>query len=74
MYIEEQDEVPWETLNVCVAAITYGGRVTDIWDKRTISSILARYFQPDLLNADFLFSDDGIYRVPPEGDIYVSDD
>ena len=43
MYIEEQAEVPWETLNVQVSDIIYGGRVTDIWDKRSISSLLRRY-------------------------------
>ena len=34
LYIEDQEEVPWETLNVQVSEITYGGRVTDSWDKR----------------------------------------
>ena len=44
MYIEEQATVPWQTLNVSVSDITYGGRVTDIWDKRSIASILRKYF------------------------------
>ena len=34
LYIDEQDEVPWETLNVQGSEIIYGGRVTDLWDKR----------------------------------------
>ena len=72
MYVEEQDEVPWETLNVQVADITYGGRVTDIWDKRSISSILRKYLVPDILCDSFKFSDDGAYYAPPPSDIYVS--
>jgi dynein heavy chain len=36
LYIEDQEEVPWETLNFQVSEITYGGRVTDSWDKRSI--------------------------------------
>lgn len=72
MYVEEQVEVPWETLNVSVAFITYGGRVTDMWDKRTISSILRRYFDPNLLQDEFRFSNDGHYYAPTIGPLDVS--
>jgi dynein heavy chain len=69
MYVEEQQVIPWETLNVSVADITYGGRVTDTWDKRAISSILRKYFSPPLLTNDYRFSSDGLYYAPPESDI-----
>jgi dynein heavy chain len=72
MYVEEQANVPWETLNVSVADITYGGRVTDIWDKRAISSILRKYFDPRLLEDGYYFTNDGIYYAPPISDIHVS--
>lgn len=55
MYVEEQDEVPWDTLNVIVADVTYGGRVTDVWDKRTIASIMRLYFDPGLLDDSYRF-------------------
>ena len=69
MYIEENDTIPWETLNVIVSDITYGGRVTDIWDKRAISSMLRKYFQPSVLDDDYRFSPDGVFFAPPEGDV-----
>ena len=72
MYVEEQVEVPWETLNVSVASITYGGRVTDMWDKRTISSILRRYFDPQLLSDDYRFTNDGNYYAPSIGSVEVT--
>ena len=72
MYIEESSSIPWETLNVSVADITYGGRVTDIWDKRAISSILRKYFQVALLQDDYRFSADGLYYAPPNSDVMVS--
>ena len=72
MYVEEQFLVPWETLNVSVSDITYGGRVTDSWDKRAISSILRKYFTPGLLDEGFHFTDDGRYYAPPIGDLNVS--
>ena len=69
MYVEEQVQVPWETLNVSISDITYGGRVTDVWDKRTISTLLLKYFTPTLLNDSFSFTSDGVYRAPPITDI-----
>lgn len=55
MYVEEQVHVPWDTLNVIVADVTYGGRVTDVWDKRTIASIMRHYFDPELLDDSYRF-------------------
>ena len=71
MYVEEQHHVPWETLNVCVSDITYGGRVTDTWDKRSISSILRKYFAPALLDDANAFTEDCKYYAPPESDIHA---
>jgi len=70
MYIEEQVDIPWETLNVSVADITYGGRVTDIWDKRAISSVLRKYFNMQLMSEEYKFTDDGVYCAPVESDIF----
>ena len=53
--------------------ITFGGRVTDSWDKRTISSLLRKYFVPELLSDSYTFSDDGVYYAPEVGDIEVLD-
>jgi dynein heavy chain len=69
MYVEEQTLVPWETLNVSVSDITYGGRVTDVWDKRSISSILRKYFDPQLLDQGYTFTENGLYYAPPVGSI-----
>lgn len=71
LYVEDQAEVPWETLNVQVSEITYGGRVTDTWDKRTISAILKKFFDSNLLDDSYTFTDDGVYYAPPPSDITV---
>ena len=54
-----------------VADITYGGRVTDTWDKRAISSILRKYFDPQLMEDDFMFTDQSKYYAPQPGSIEV---
>lgn len=71
MYVEEQATIPWETLNVSVSDITYGGRVTDRLDKRAISSILRKYFNPKLMEDKYKFASNDIYYAPPESDITV---
>ena len=69
MYLEDQPGVPYETLNAVVGDITYGGRATDAWDKRTNLSILRKYFTEEVMDDGYKFSKSGIYRAPPEGDL-----
>lgn len=66
-YLEEQPVVPYETLNVMIGAITFGGRVTDKQDKRANITILSRYIVPSIMEDDYKLSDSGIYFAPPEG-------
>jgi len=65
MYLEEQNEVPFETLNVVVSEINYGGRVTDDKDERLIRALLRNYFRPQIFEETFKFDPSGIY-YPPE--------
>jgi dynein heavy chain len=75
MYAEDRGGVPWETLNVVVADIIYGGRVTDVWDKRTISSLLRKLFTPALLGDGFSLSDgEDAYRMPTDIDLQTQID
>ncbi|OQS02753.1 dynein heavy chain, partial [Thraustotheca clavata] len=67
LYLEEQDEVPFVTLNVMVADITYGGRITDRWDKRTNSSIMRKLFHEKLLDDDYKFASSNTYYAPATG-------
>jgi len=70
MYLEEQPMVPYETLNSVVGDITYGGRATDAWDKRTNLSVLRRYFTPEALDDSYQYvAGSDVYRAPAEGDL-----
>lgn len=69
MYLEEQPKVPFETLNAVVGDITYGGRATDAWDKRTNLCVLLKYFCPEVLDDGYRFSESGKYFAPPEGEL-----
>jgi len=53
----------------------YGGRVTDDWDRRTLLTILTKFYCPQVVNTDkYDFDESGVYYTPPEGDVSCSDD
>jgi len=67
MFLEEQENIPWDALCYVCGHINYGGRVTDDWDRRCLMSILHKYFTPSILNKAYKFSPAGIYFSPEEG-------
>ncbi len=73
MFIEEQEHIPWDALRYVCGKINFGGRVTDEWDQRCLSTILNAYMDPALLTEDFKLSTSGLFYAPPEGplDSYV---
>merc|ERR1719506_1513065 len=69
LYLISQDEVPWTTLQYLIAAVNYGGRVTDDKDVRLISAVLKGYFNPKMFNKDFRFAKLPDYKIPEEGSL-----
>eukprot|EP00947_MAST-08B_sp_MAST-8B-sp1_P005754 g5754.t1 len=63
-YLVEQEDTPWQTLNVMVGEISYGGRITEVMDKRTNRHILSKYFTEEILDDAYRFSDGGAYYAP----------
>ena len=53
MFINEQPDIPYRALNYVVADVNYGGRVTDAKDKILISSMLSKYFTPEIQNDNY---------------------
>uniref|UniRef100_A0A2H1VTU9 SFRICE_006427 n=1 Tax=Spodoptera frugiperda TaxID=7108 RepID=A0A2H1VTU9_SPOFR len=44
--------------------ITYGGRVTDMWDQRCLTTILKIFFSPQTLEDGYVYSESGRYYCP----------
>ncbi|ESO83512.1 hypothetical protein LOTGIDRAFT_133247 [Lottia gigantea] len=60
MLLEEQSEIPWAALMYLTGEVTYGGRVTDDWDRRCLLSLLSKFYTPDVLKSDHCYSVDQV--------------
>ncbi|KAM6256563.1 LOW QUALITY PROTEIN: dynein axonemal heavy chain 1 [Porphyrio hochstetteri] len=62
MFLCEHAQVPYKVLKYTAGEINYGGRVTDDWDRRCVTSILEDFYRPEVLSPEFAYSESGIYR------------
>ncbi|KAI9363382.1 dynein heavy chain and region D6 of dynein motor-domain-containing protein [Zopfochytrium polystomum] len=68
--LQESKQVPWDALLYLTGDIVFGGRVTDDWDRRTLKSILAKFYTSSILDDAYRFSPSGIYFAP--GDLELT--
>lgn len=69
LFLDEQEEIPWDALLYVTGHINYGGRVTDDNDRRCLLATLQKYYVSDALEDGYLYSDSGIYYCPTFGNI-----
>ncbi|XP_030590036.1 dynein heavy chain 12, axonemal [Archocentrus centrarchus] len=49
LFVNEYDEVPLEAITYLTGECNYGGRVTDDWDRRLLMTILADFYNKDVI-------------------------
>jgi len=69
LFLDSQDEVPWDALIFVTGHINYGGRVTDDNDRICLIRSLMKYCSPDALRDGYKFSGSGLYYAPSDGNI-----
>jgi len=71
IFLDEQDDIPWDALVFVTGHINYGGRVTDDNDRRCLLTTLLKYYCIENLEDGYTYSDSGIYYAPSSGNIDV---
>ncbi|XP_075914114.1 dynein axonemal heavy chain 2-like [Petromyzon marinus] len=68
LYLDECEEVPWDALRYLVASISYGGHVTDDWDRRLLTAYIGGLFCEQAVSAPYYrLSSLESYYVPRDG-------
>ncbi|KAG7196964.1 hypothetical protein KM043_000229 [Ampulex compressa] len=63
VFLDEYADVQFEALKYLTGECNYGGRVTDEWDRRTLTTILARFYTENVLAED-------VYHFDHESKLY----
>lgn len=61
MFLDEYADVQFEALRYLTGECNYGGRVTDDWDRRTLTTILRKFYCEEVLDTDK-------FKLDPDGD------
>jgi len=62
LLLEDYDSIPFKVIRVLITDINYGGRVTDDWDRRYMTSMIKVFQNPEMFDPEYKFSASGAYK------------
>jgi len=70
MFVNEYEEVPFNAITYLTGECNYGGRVTDDWDRRCLLTILADFYNAEVLEQPrYRYTSSELYYTPPKGNL-----
>ena len=69
LFLDDQEDIPWEALVYVTGHINYGGRVTDDNDRRCLLTTLQKYYCSENLEDGYMYSESGSYYAPVFGNL-----
>lgn len=68
VYLDEYEETPWDAIRYLIAAVNYGGHVTDEWDQRLLLTYAMASFNEDVLTSpNYKLAPLPQYYIPKDG-------
>jgi len=69
MFIDDYEDIQYDAIRYLTGECNYGGRVTDDWDRRTLITVLKKFYCPEILKpTTYYFDESKKYYAPKEGD------
>lgn len=72
MYVDDNEDIPFDALTYAIGECNYGGRVTDDKDRKLLTTTIMRIFRSNILTDSPFFPSSSSILMVPEDDEYNS--
>ena len=70
-FLSQAGAIQFRGLRYMIGECIYGGKVTDVWDRRCLNFIMSDYFNPEIKKPQYSFTESGTYYAPEEANLAI---